>query len=180
MNPKFDIEYYPSGNIKRTVNFDDEGKKHGVETLFHDVAVCVVGSDGNGGFTYSYSVPRRWRTTPYVHGLKHGDEIEYFPDGGVRLVSPLVDGKLQGEQLLYYWDRVENSRSLSVKTNFCGGKKEGTETHYRTDQSICAMHNWKDDKPHGESIGYDRFGGICWKELYDQGVFIPSGNIEPI
>ncbi len=143
---------------------------NGIKTLFGKDSVSelqeikngiiegeIQSFDGNGVLIRSWNI---------MNGLKHGDEVVYFPNRSCeeplkkQLVMQWSQGKIQGVTKSWYNNGIQESqREMS------GNKKNGILTGWYTDGSLMLMEEYDQDK-------------IIRGEYYKKGDRIPVSEIK--
>lgn len=75
-------EYYENGAVKIIGNYDDDGERNGLWISYYDNGI-------------------KWSESYYLHGLKSGHSITFFPNGKVRYVGEYQEDKMIGTWTFY-------------------------------------------------------------------------------
>jgi len=79
----------------------------------------------------------------------------YFSNGNLKTEYPLVDGKIEGTAVSYYY-----GAALNEKTTYANDKKEGKHTVYFNSGKISFEDAYKEDQRTGYYKGYNQNGKI--------------------
>lgn len=75
-------EYYETGELKIEGDYDDNEARHGLWVSYYESGI-------------------KWSESYYVHGIKSGHSITFFPNGKVRYVGEYADDKQIGQWSFY-------------------------------------------------------------------------------
>jgi antitoxin component YwqK of YwqJK toxin-antitoxin module len=188
--------YSGNGNIMSVTSYKN-GKKDGVEKqndrhakLWNETWYKDGKKDGpSKEWEFSGSEISEYTVTPYKNDLKHGTEIEYFPDGAIRVKVPYVNGKREG--VTKVWNRdgslwmitpyKNNERDGIVKKYengylthigaYSNGKQYGIHKSYsHLNGKIAEAVPYVDGKLDGRGKIYDENGSLKYTMLWVDGV----------
>lgn len=121
-------EYFPNGKLLSSSNYTN-GKMNGVYKHWYGKTPY-----GNWGLSESAT---------YVNGVEHGISKNYLPNGKISEITPMVNGKVDGEQKYYengkldrtyYWVKgVQKGSKLSASE-----KRKRAEREKRYSKSLAA------------------------------------------
>lgn len=137
-------EYWPNGNLKSEIRYDQDGKQHGLAKFFYENG--AVKEESN-----------------WEHDLQQGSSRLLYENGAVMEETNWKEGKLDGPASFFY----ENSKIKATRT-YKDGMDEGMFKEYRSDGTLSQEISFKAGKQDGMYKSYDEFGVIIeeseWKE----------------
>lgn len=111
-------------------------------------------------------------------GIMEGPYREYDKDGNLYIECNYLNGKIEGEFVVYFRDNC-------VKSIYVNGIKHGTETVYYDDGTVHTKCTYVDGKEHGLYTEYYKSGNIMKEFMYvngeKEGVYIvkyDNGNMQ--
>jgi hypothetical protein len=115
----------------------------------------------------------------YKNGIKDGKQVTYWMDSGSpRYIENYKNGLLNG----LYEEYSHGYGNLVLYCNYSNGQKSGQEIEYYDTSSIepliKATSNYTKGELDGESIYYNKDGGIISKTLYEKGLQKWTYNFE--
>ena len=87
-------ELYESGILKIEGNYDADGERQGVWTSYYETSV-------------------KWSESHYVHGIKNGHSIAFFPNGKVRYM-----GEYKADNKIGLWRFYDEAGALVTEENY--------------------------------------------------------------
>ena len=104
------------------------------------------------------------RKTQWKNDLKHGEEIEYYPNGDILHKIEYKNGKLDGTYMNFY-----HGNRLEGKVTYKAGIKEGPAEFYYENGNLRAIGQFHMDKKDGEFLEYNSDGTLNYKVNYKAG-----------
>lgn len=172
------VEYYPSGELKRTVQVED-GKEVGVAHEFSKDGVIITEEVFDNGFLKSREEYNRYDK----EGRKTGIWREYFPDGSIRTEGNYSDGEKKGVFKEY------NKKGRLVEIN-----KMINDTTSMNPEDIVLIELYKEYYPSGKvrlkggyANGmkkgifreYSETGEVINGYLYEEDTMVAEGLVRP-
>lgn len=197
------IAYHENGKLKEEWHYDENGKRHGVET----------GYDEKGEICSKQE---------YVHGKLTGESLKKDKDGYTTLTG-YENGYMVSETILYpngnmksqsfyepkrpqtrtgKWVEKEENGDLKSEIEYLKNRKDGEEKLYYKNNKLRSLTEYKKDTRHGKEVVYEenphtirhegtfkdgrRHGtyktyhnGILWKEtVYDEEKVVSEKQFE--
>lgn len=75
-------EFYETGELKIEGNFDEEENRHGLWVSYYETGL-------------------KWSESYYVHGVKNGHSVTFFPNGKIRYVGEYKEDEKVGRWTFY-------------------------------------------------------------------------------
>ena len=172
-------------NLKEQV-LKEEGTL-GIKKTLNGVGI-EAGRVLEGRYQEIWEEDKVMKEVEYKEGKKHGEEIIYDEDGGIRRKTEYKEGIKDGKEI------EKRKGNITRQTTYIAGEKEGLEVIYYTngkEKRISwyqegILHGvviewyedgiekqktyWKNGKKHGVSIKRDKEGNIRRKTYYNQSV----------
>ena len=171
--------YRGNGNIMEMTSYKD-GKKDGVEKkydrykrLWSETWYKDGKKDGlSTEWKFSGSDISEYTVTPYKNDLKHGAEIEYLPNGAIRVNTPYVNGKREGVEKV--WNR---DGTIWMIRPFKDDKMDGIVKHYERGY-LTRIGAYSKGKQYGIHKSYSHLNGKIQEAVpYVNGVLDGRGKI---
>jgi len=171
--------FFPDGKIKQTIPYVN-GKKDGLSREYDREGKIITLFEYNNDFLIS----RERINHTDAAGMKQGEWLDFYPDGGIKTEKNYRDDQLHG----YYKDYDERGRLL-VTLLYENGKVTGTdidtsdeiniENRYDESGRLIYSGPFREGKPVGIHREYNGDGTVKKALIYnDNGVLISEGIID--
>lgn len=129
---------YENGVVKYHWFFDEEGKRTGTQTYFHEngekqvVGTWMQGKE-SGTVKEYYATGQVKKETNFNNGTINGSVTEYYADGQIMSKSIFVNGQVdQTQSFAYQPDKSENDTNNNNNENSNSNDNQNGETEYKT------------------------------------------------
>ncbi len=138
-------KYHPGGEIMSEVPYVD-GKKHGVETGWHD-------KHANGN---------KFQETIWVNNKRHGVTTRWHRDGSKRWQGMWVGGKQRGMETSW-WNK---NGMKSEESSWANNKRHGMTTEWYRNGAKSRQAMWRGGKQHGVDTTWHDNGQKKWETYF--------------
>lgn len=118
----------------------------------------------------------------YVNGIREGETLLYYPDGGLKARQYYWEGLLHGPSTFFSRDGKILGQSWFIE-----GKREGKTRLYYTEGQIYSIQNWVNGMKEGKQTTFYPKGGVKSSMEFSQGLlqgevklFYPNGQLKMI
>ncbi len=154
--PKFLIEIYDNGSLRRLEHLNADGKSHGLSTNWHE----------NGQKQYEEN---------YVNGEPHGLYTEWHENRQKKYEVNWVHGEKKGLATEWHENGEKKSETNYVKRGqWC--EEHGLWLEWHVNGQKQTEGNVVDGKQHGEWKHFDEQGELTKTETYDNGELVKEPN----
>lgn len=171
--------YFPDGKTRQTIPYVN-GKKDGLSREYdHDGKIITLLEYNN-----DFLISRERINHTDASGMKQGEWLDFYPDGGIKTERNYRDDQLHG-----YYKEYDEKGKLLVALLYEDGKVTGSdidngeeiEIEKRYDESGRLIYSgpFKEGKPVGIHREYNSDGTVRDAKIYnDNGVLISEGVID--
>jgi antitoxin component YwqK of YwqJK toxin-antitoxin module len=105
----------------------------------------------------------------YIHGVRHGESVVYYINGGIAKKYNYIDGLVQGNVNEYF-----ESGTLKFEGNFVDGNPDGLVKYYHPNGKLKTEGVYQFAVMQGKWMHYEESGKMIVQEFYDKGKFIKA------
>ena len=149
-------------NLKEQV-LKEEGTL-GIKKTLNGVGI-EAGRVLEGRYQEIWEEDKVMKEVEYKEGKKHGEEIIYDKDGGIRRKIEYKEGIKDGKEVEYY-----QGGNRKIETWYKKGLKHREQIEWYEDGKEKQKTYWKEGKKHGVRIKRDKEGNIRRRTYYNEGI----------
>jgi antitoxin component YwqK of YwqJK toxin-antitoxin module len=163
--------YFENKSLKSILFYSEDGRKASAAIYHSNGYISSKGvyvdqmKEGKWQFfssaTNSYLISEEY----YIHNLRNGLSVKFYPDSTIAERFTYVNNVKQGEWIQYY-----PSGAVWLKSNFLNGKINGSFEVWFENGAIEFSGNYKNDSRDGQWIIYNTDGSIKYKLNYLSGI----------
>ncbi len=170
--------YYENGQLFAHIFYDMEGKGNGDATYYWDDGKLLakgrlVNVKQKQGLWKVYNTKGvLLQTINFDKGIKNGEQITYYHEGGVAERVFYLNGKRNGKMTQYFPDG-----KIKLEMNYKNGAFDGDVVAYYPDGKIKLKGYYRNDLKDGKWVFYDETGKIERSLTYDNGKLVSEDKL---